>query len=140
MILRVKTHKMCKIGVKTQKPVKSVKPGQTRLKTGKLVKIVKNVTFSWFHFKFKQMHKCSCAVCRPCWLNTLFSQSPPHPWPTLHTVTPHFVPVSLTPFSFSLSSFPFSHQIKKSLSPDLECSWRDDGKNLFPIPSFVFFV
>jgi len=46
MILRVKTHKTCKIGVKTQKPVKSVKPGQTRLKTGKLVKIVKNVTFS----------------------------------------------------------------------------------------------
>ena len=64
---------------------------------------------------------------------------PVSPWPTLHTVTPHFVPVSLTPFSFSLSSFPFSHQIKKSLSPDLECSWRDEGKNLFSIPSFVFF-
>jgi hypothetical protein len=45
---------MCKIGVKTRKPVKSVKPGQTRLKTGQLGKNVKNVTFSRVKQNFQQ--------------------------------------------------------------------------------------
>jgi len=47
--------------------------------------------------------------------------------------------LSLTSFPFFLFPFPFPRQIKKSFSPDPECSWRDEGKNWFPIPSFVFF-
>jgi hypothetical protein len=49
MILRVKTHKTCRIGVKTRKLVKSVKPGQTRIKPGQLVENITNVTFSGVH-------------------------------------------------------------------------------------------
>jgi hypothetical protein len=40
MILRVKRRKTCKIGFKTRKSVKSVKPDQTRIKSGQPVKNV----------------------------------------------------------------------------------------------------
>jgi len=69
-ILRVKMHKTCKIGFKTRKPVKSVKPGQTRIKSGQPVKNVKTGPISRFHVK--------CKTCALCWLSTPFSQSPPH--------------------------------------------------------------
>jgi len=55
MILRVKTHKTCKIRIKTQKLVKSIKLGQTRIKTGQLVKNIKNVTFLEVNQNFQQM-------------------------------------------------------------------------------------
>jgi hypothetical protein len=78
MILRVKTHKTCKIEVKTRKPVKSVKPGQTRIKMGQLEKNIKNVTFSRVNQNFQQMQKFWNAL----WLSSLFSvpiPTPPHP-------------------------------------------------------------
>jgi hypothetical protein len=61
-ILRVKKHKTCKIGFKTRKPVKSVKPGQTRIKSGQPVKNVKSVSISRFHvkLKFKRVCHLSC--------------------------------------------------------------------------------
>ena len=53
------------------------------------------------------------------------------------------LPVSLTwllfHFPFPLSPFPFPQQFKKSISPNLERSWRDEGKNWFPVPKLCFF-
>jgi len=42
MILRVKTYITCKIKFKTQKSIKSIKPGQTHMKTVQLGKNVKH--------------------------------------------------------------------------------------------------
>jgi hypothetical protein len=100
MILRVKTHKTCKIEVKTRKPVKSVKPGQTRIKMGQLEKNIKNVTFSRVNQNFQQMQKFWNAL----WLSSLFSvpiPTPPHPW---HSQD--FVPVSLFFHSLKMLSLP----------------------------------
>ena len=53
------------------------------------------------------------------------------------------LPVSLTwllfHFPFPLSPFPFPQQFKKSISPDPERSWWDEGKNWFPVPKLCFF-
>jgi hypothetical protein len=54
MILRVKTYKTCKIGFKTRKPVKSVKPDQTCVKLVQFVKNVKPGPISRFHVKYKR--------------------------------------------------------------------------------------
>jgi hypothetical protein len=100
MILRVKTHKTCKIEVKTRKPVKSVKPGQTRIKMGQLEKNIKNVTFSRVNQNFQQMQKFWNAL----WLSSLFSvpiPTPPHPW---HSQD--FVPVSLFFHPLEMLSLP----------------------------------
>ena len=55
LILRVKRHKTCKIGFKTWKPVKSVKPGQTCIKSSQLIKKVKTGPSSRFLLKWKTM-------------------------------------------------------------------------------------
>jgi hypothetical protein len=54
----------------------------------------------------------------------------PSPWPDSF---------SLSPSPFPLSPFPFPQQFKKSISPNLERSWRDEGKNWFPVPKLCFF-
>jgi len=51
MMLQVKRRKTCKIKFKTRKPVKSVKPGQTRIKSDQLVKNIKTCPISRFLLK-----------------------------------------------------------------------------------------
>jgi hypothetical protein len=103
----VKTQKTCRIGVKTRKPAKSGWLGQTRIKTNWLVK---NVTFHeltktfTFTVSLHQMANAELQTTRNAklqmflWLSTT---APQHqslsksPSPTL--------PISLTPFPFSLS-------------------------------------
>ena len=72
----------------------------------------------------------------PTTLTPLVTSSLSHTLPDsrLHPIVPslsHTLPNSLPPF-------PFPQQIKKSLSLDLERSWRNEGKNWSPIPSFFF--
>jgi hypothetical protein len=108
-------YKTCKIGFKTRKPVKSVKPGQTRIKSGQTVKNVKGVSISRFHvkLKFKRVCHLSCWIVDCCAyadssLPSPNSQCPlptPHPWPdtpqsTLHPFPFHF---PLSPFHSPLS-------------------------------------
>jgi hypothetical protein len=98
---------------------------------------------------------------RPCLSQSLFfpnshpTRRPPSPNSSLsHTPTLDFVqsspplPVShshtlsvslrtLPPFPFSLSPFP--SKFINHFPPDPERYWREEGKNWFSIPSFVFF-
>jgi hypothetical protein len=126
-ILRVKKHKTCKIGFKTRKPVKSVKPGQTRIKSGQPVKNVKSVSISRFHvkLKFKRVCHLSCWIVDCCAYadSSLPSPNSQCPLPTPHsppvtrhsTVHPSSLPLSLSPFPFPLSTL---HQIKIKKSVD----------------------
>jgi hypothetical protein len=114
-ILRVKKHKTCKIGFKTRKSVKSVKPGQTRIKSGQPVKNVKSVSISRFHvkLKFKRVCHLSCWIVDCCAYadSSLPSPNSQCPLPTPHsppvtrhsTVHPSSLPLSLSPFPFPLS-------------------------------------
>jgi hypothetical protein len=65
------------------------------------------------------------------------------PW--LQTSSNRPLPISHSPSlldSLPLFPFPFPQQINKSLPPppDSKHSWRDEGKNWFPIPSSFFYV
>ena len=86
-ILRVKKHKTCKIEFKTRKPVKLVKPDQTRKNSVQPVKNVKIGLISRFLLKWKTSKQ-------------LPFSSLPFPLSTS--------PVSTHPFfCFTLSPFPF---------------------------------
>jgi len=148
---------MCRNGGKTRKSLKSHKTVTSR-------KNVKNITFSRLTLNVTgpnaklEMQKIWL---RPCLTISFLSQFPPDQATTLtlpvtsslsHTlpdsrlrpIVPslsHTLPISLrslTPFPFFLS--PFTNKLINHFPPDPEHSWRDEGKNWFSIPSFVFFV
>jgi len=102
---------MCKIGFKTRKPVKSVKPGQTRIKSGQPVKNVKLGPISRFHVKFKT---CVCADSAPPF---------PSPYPTRDW---HSSDSTLRPFPFS--PFPSRFTISTSLPPFLNAQKQEPSQ------------
>jgi hypothetical protein len=62
------------------------------------------------------------------WIASLFFPKS-HPTTLTPPVTSSSSLSHTFPDSLPLFPFPFPQQIKKSLSPDLERSWRDKGKN-----------
>jgi len=114
-ILRVKRHKTCKIGFKNRKPVKSVKPSQTCIKSSQLIKNIKTGPSSRFLLKWKTMWTALSAF--PC--QHIHSPFLLYPFP--------FPPIQICKNPKS----PAAKQIKKS-------DWEVRNLFHFPLTSSAF--